>query len=592
MRELVIFLVCLLAAVPAVAEQVRQVVILNSYDPHAQHNAVVADAFRTELERHFDGDVSFTEMNLDARWDVEAREPLLAELLRERQKHLPLDLIFAEGPAAITFWLRYRDSIAPGVAMVATARKGTFQPEELRAGDAAVWSDFSFRPAIQDILTVQPDTRRVLIVLGSSEMERALTRQAERELAAYQDIEFAYANDFSLGDLQEAVQALEPPAAVYLAIFNTDVDGAILRGHSALSMARLHTPVPIFGPFDDQLGLGIVGGRLIPLRRNGELVAAAAAEILRGEAPTHPWQILALTPPTFDWRELQRWSIDPDRLPADSDIRYEPMPIWERYPVRSRIVLGFIVAQTLLIGALLAQWRRARNAERSQTRLAGMLIDAHETERRRIARELHDDVSQRLASLAIEAGLLSRGVADEPARGRVERLEAGLGRVTEDLHDLSYRLHPSIVDDLGIVTALHTECEQVQRGSEAAIVDDIQPLSSACPRDTALCLYRICQEALGNAVRHAGAHTIEVRLRQSGSAVTLEVRDDGCGFDPAGARGGLGLSSMTERCRLLQGSLSVDSVAGRGTHIRATLPLGGPDPDSGPVSAAPVGAAG
>lgn len=579
-------------ALQAAEDGVRQVVILNSYDPHAQHNAVVAEAFRSELERRFAGEVSFTEMNLDARWNIDAREPLIAELLRERQKYLPLDLLFAEGPAAVAFWLRYRDSIAPEAALVATARKGLFHQGDFRPGDAAVWSDFSFRPAIEDILTVQPDTRRVLIVFGSSEMERALTAQAQQELAGYANIEFQYTNDFSLGELQETIRAMQQPAAVYLAIFSTDINGAILRGHAALSMAHLQSPVPIFGPFDDQLGLGIVGGRLIPLQYNGELIAAAAADILSGRPPAVPWQILPLTPPTYDWRELRRWSIDPARLPAASEVRYQPMAVWERYPVRSKMVVAFIVAQTLLIGALLAQWRRARSAERSQTRLAGMLIDAHEVERRRIARELHDDVSQRLASLAIDAALLSRGADSDVLRGQAVRLESGIGRVTEDLHDLSYRLHPSIVDDLGIVTALHTECEQVQRNSDVIIVDDIEPLSAPCPRDTALCLYRICQEALGNAVRHARAGTVEVCFRQTGETLTLEVRDDGRGFDPETARSGLGLSSMAERCRLLQGSLAIDSAPGQGTTIRATLPLSGPEPAATPAAGVSVGAAG
>ncbi|MGE0624389.1 MAG: ATP-binding protein [Pseudomonadales bacterium] len=558
---------------PAASWPARQVLVLNSFDLHAMHNAVTAEAFREELERQFGDALSITEMSLDARWNEDAREPVLAELLHERQAYLPLDIVLAEGPPAISFWLKYRDRIAPDAALIAAARKGTFEPADLRPDDVGFWSDFSFATAIDDILAVRPQTDRVLIVLGSTELERELTRQAQAELAGFHGITFEYSNDYSLGELQSHIEVLEPGSAVYLSIFSTDRQGIILKGHGALALAHSSSPVPVFGPFDDQLGLGIVGGRLIPLREQGRWMAEVAGRILRGQPVAERWNRVRLTPPTYDWRELERWAIDRDSLPPDSRVRYEPEPAWRTYAVEISLAVAFIAGQSLLIGGLLTQRRRTRQAERSERHLAGMLISAHEDEHRRIARELHDDLSQRLARLSIDIGLLSRSEQANGLQQPLSTLQAEVAGISEDIHGLSYRLHPSIVDDLGITTALRAECRRIREHDDVRIVDAIDTLDVACPRDVGLCLYRICQEALANAVRHSDAATIEVRLTREGDDIELTITDDGCGFDPAAARSGLGLSSMRERARLLGGTLSLSSTPGAGTTVRARLPV-------------------
>jgi signal transduction histidine kinase len=213
-------------------------------------------------------------------------------------------------------------------------------------------------------------------------------------------------------------------------------------------------------------------------------------------------------------------------------------------------------------------------------KLSGQLINAYEDERRVIGRELHDDLTQRLARLAIDAEIISRDRNSDTLGDELKNLRDELARVSEDVHDVSYRLHPSIVEDLGISTAMRAECQRVQKYTDARIKEHIGETHSQIPKNTALCAYRILQEALNNAVRHAEADNIEVVFENDGQSLKLEVSDDGQGVEKAKVTsdGGIGLSSMQERARLLGGTFSIRSTRGGGTSVIAVLPRTGDNP--------------
>lgn len=206
--------------------------------------------------------------------------------------------------------------------------------------------------------------------------------------------------------------------------------------------------------------------------------------------------------------------------------------------------------------------------------LAGRLLTAHEDERRHLARELHDDLTQRLARLAIDAGRME-SAADAPAGVRL--LREDLVRLSEDIHALSYRLHPSVLDDLGLVEALKAECDRVARNRELHIDVEASAIPTALPKEASLCLFRVAQEALSNAARHGHASTISVLLSPRGQGFQLSVSDNGSGFDTELPRShaSLGLGSMRERVRLLNGELEINSKAGHGTTVVAWVPASG-----------------
>ncbi len=211
-------------------------------------------------------------------------------------------------------------------------------------------------------------------------------------------------------------------------------------------------------------------------------------------------------------------------------------------------------------------------------RLAGKRIEAREEERRRLGRELHDDLSQRLAALAIDSQVLRRAlgpdVGTSPLGEGLERLIRQLRALAEDVRRLSHRLNPGTLESLGLAPALEALAAELEgsRGFrvELSVEGGVQPL----PPAVALCLFRAAEEALFNAARHSGAGRAQVTLRRLAGEVRLEVADGGDGFDPAQAPGdGVGLVDLRERVRLLGGRLDVASAPGAGTRVEVALPL-------------------
>jgi signal transduction histidine kinase len=209
--------------------------------------------------------------------------------------------------------------------------------------------------------------------------------------------------------------------------------------------------------------------------------------------------------------------------------------------------------------------------------LSGRLIHAHEQERIRIARELHDDVAQRLSLLAVELGTLARR-SDQMPRDIHEQLAelcAHAASLGSDLHRVSHELHPATLAQLGLETAVRAFCRELSHAHGIAIDVTVRDVPHPMPQDVALCLYRITQSALHNVVRHSGAASATVALAAAEGELVLRIADHGDGFDVRAPRNraSLGLRSMLERVRLVHGQLAVYSRKGEGTRIEARVPL-------------------
>jgi PAS domain S-box-containing protein len=224
---------------------------------------------------------------------------------------------------------------------------------------------------------------------------------------------------------------------------------------------------------------------------------------------------------------------------------------------------------------LAKQIARRQRVEEARTELRHRLVRAQEEEHRRIARELHDDLTQRLAVLAINAGKVEQmpGRGEDVAewsRGMREQLVA----LSESVHSLSRQLHPSILDDLGLSDALRSECLSLGQRDGITVTYFARGVPADLPRDVALCFYRVAQEALRNVAHHAQCPQASVRLVANEREMVLCVRDRGVGFDSAGrGKTGVGLESIRERARLIQARLTVRSRPGEGTRIDLRVPL-------------------
>jgi signal transduction histidine kinase len=209
--------------------------------------------------------------------------------------------------------------------------------------------------------------------------------------------------------------------------------------------------------------------------------------------------------------------------------------------------------------------------------LTRRMIRGHEEERALLARELHDDVTQRLAVLAIDAGNAALATRDEAQSAALRALREELARLGDDVHTLSYQLHPSVLDELGLAEAVRAECTRIAHRAGVDVAVEVDPVPDDLGRDAALCLFRVAQEALNNVARHARARAVRVALRPMDAGVLLSVGDDGIGFDPKAPRPerSLGLASMRERVWIVGGTLDIESGPCRGTEVVAWVPGGG-----------------
>jgi PAS domain S-box-containing protein len=218
-----------------------------------------------------------------------------------------------------------------------------------------------------------------------------------------------------------------------------------------------------------------------------------------------------------------------------------------------------------------------REAENDAREVSGKLITAQEDERKRIARDLHDDLNQRLALLSVEMELFAREAGTD-REAWLQHIEMIAGRVREmstNVHKLSYQLHPAKLDQLGLVVAARTFCREVSLQSGIAVHFEQHGVPRDVGTDVALCLYRVIQEALQNSVRHNGGAAVQVSLTHAGEQIQLLITDEGKGFDVEHAihKGGLGLVSMRERVRQVNGSIKFTSSPGKGTRIEVNVPL-------------------
>jgi PAS domain S-box-containing protein len=207
--------------------------------------------------------------------------------------------------------------------------------------------------------------------------------------------------------------------------------------------------------------------------------------------------------------------------------------------------------------------------------VSGKLIGAQEQERRRIARELHDDIGQRLALLSIELAQLQQSSSNSPEfSGKIERLRAQTSEIAADVQSLSHELHSSRLQYLGLAAALKGFCQEFSEQQKVEIDFNAWDLPNPLSPDISLCFFRVLQEGLHNAAKHSGVRQFEVRLWATPEEIHLTISDSGVGFDRdvAKASHGLGLISMQERLKLLHGTLAIESQLQRGTTIRASVP--------------------
>jgi two-component system sensor histidine kinase UhpB len=237
--------------------------------------------------------------------------------------------------------------------------------------------------------------------------------------------------------------------------------------------------------------------------------------------------------------------------------------------------LGFAGSLLDVTGRRRAE-QKLREANEELQELSSRLIDAQEQERKRLARELHDDLSQQIAAVSMATGSLKRQIPKEctEARMQADKIHRNLVQLAEAIRRLSHELHPAVLQYSGLAPALRSYCEEFGELTGLQVALTIEGTFEKVAPAAALCLFRIAQEALRNVVKHAGVKKASVELTRSNGMLRLTVSDEGSGMDPdrAGAAAGLGLMNIRERARLVRGKVEIRSGPGQGTTIAVEVP--------------------
>jgi PAS domain S-box-containing protein len=644
--------------------------------------------------------VNFSIVDLDnPRFDERSYQDNLAEALQAAYGKKP-DLLFACMDPSLRFAVEYRDETFPGVPIVFMSVSTLLADKQKWPGATGVAVPSGAKQTVDLALRLHPDTTTVAVITSDSDNEKDYLAAVHSELLRHQDkVEEIDIVGPPSGRMLERVAALPAHTVVLFQLIPHDSEQRAIEAYDVLATVTQHFPTySVFGHL--ALDHGGIGGFFYDSKDDAVRAGEIAARVMSGERPDKIAILhLSNSQMRVDSRALRRWNISESALPAGVVVLNRELTLWERYRGYVLAAIFVIVAQALLIAALLWQRARKRKAEavlreseerfrllanttpaliwmcdaegrttylnerrfaftgsdqsagygdtwmayihpddlpavneafsnavktrqsyskefrlrrsdgtyrwmfdvasprlnddgtfagfigsaiditdqrlarQALQRLSGQLIKAQEKERTRIARELHDDICQRLALLSVELGQASR--SSNGASGRLDEIRKHCTDIASDVQALSHRLHSSKLDFLGIAAALKGFCDEFSRQHEVTVAFTARNVPGNVPQDTAQCLFRVTQEALHNAVKYSKTRSFAVELTGTPNEVRLEVKDWGAGFDVEAARRnhGLGLVSMPERVHLVHGRFSIESRPGEGTKIVAVVPI-------------------
>jgi len=526
--------------------------------------------------------------------DVE-REQTVTQYLRAKYASQHIDAVLAVGYDSLNFALRRGAEIFGSIPVTfCSVEQSRVDGLHLPPYFTGVTNTDNVRGLIDAALRLQPDTREIVIPGGSSEYDEYWLQHDRRILSEFEGrVHVRYLTGLPMLSMLRALGRLKPHTIVFVHAFYRDGSGESFSEGEMMSLISKNATAPVYAMTRPGGQKGVLAGP--PGGATGLRYAVALKMIertLAGEAPSNiPIQHLpGATVFAFDASQFSRWGIDSARVPSGSLLVNRQLTLWEQY---RELVVGmaiFILLESVLIAVLLVQRQKRRRAEamladrnaqlqqseNSLRQLSGQLISAQEEERRRIARELHDDLNQQVADLGMSLSGIKRGVPAtmDGMRGDIAGVQKRLMTLSDGLRQISHELHPGMLELFGLVPTLGAHCREFSAIASLPIEFETN-CEEALPMSASLCFYRIAQEAIRNAAKHSNAGKVRVILTRSARALRLVVTDDGVGFDRDDPvrRGGLGLRSMEERVRLVGGELELISRRGSGTTLTVTVPL-------------------
>ena len=574
---------------PALGQELqRQILVLYSARRDAQIVNVSEREFPRILDQGLREGLDYYSEYIDrARFPDEAYKTAFRDFLRLKYKDKRFDAVIAVQDISLEFIRENRTELFAESPIVYFANT----PTARLANSTGLVAALDLNGTLSLIAQLQPDVRQLFVVSGTEIGDKDYERVAREQFRSFESrFSITYLSGLPTRDLEQRLSSLPGQSAVYYLIVNRDGGGEYFHPIEYLDRLAAIANAPIYCWVDSAMNHGIVGGSLKSQQTQADAVARLALRVLRGEAADSiPVTSANLNAIQVDWRQLRRWGISEARLPLGTLVRFRESSAWERYRIYVLGVVALLVAQSLLIAGLLVQRARKRIVEtqlrgreaelrNSYDRIRALgrrLLSAQEAERSRIARELHDDFAQQLALLSINLEQLANS-DDQDGRESTSLAHAALDRLhslARSMRDLSHRLHPAKLQLMGLVPSLSSLPRELSRPG-LSITFTHQNVPPGLSHDLTLCVYRVVQEALQNAIRHSSAQNVSVNLRGDAETLMLTITDDGLGFDVDAEWGtGLGLLSMTERLESINGAVTIHSRRGSGTRVEVSVPL-------------------
>lgn len=557
----------------------RRVLLLYSYQREFAHDSF-ARLFRPELERSSPAPVDFVEAALQPAPSAQREsDGAIFDRVKAAFGGMPLDLVVPIGGPAAAFAQNYRDQLFPGIPVLMASVDNRFvRTRTLAPNETAVTVQHDPPKMLDTILRLLPETKNVVVITGASTHDRFWLQEVKRAFQPFESrLQFIWTDRWSIAELLERCRTLPPHSAILYGLLMLDANGVPQHEEQTLEALRATANAPLFGLHSPQLGHGIVGGPLISMEELSRDTAAVALRLLNGE-PARAIAVRTLLDgaPTYDARELRRWRIAEARLQAGSVVRFREAPA---SGVLASTVTGIAAGVALLLVGLavaLALPRSHANSEGAHARLNRRLIQTHEDERASMARWIEDDLCQKIVETSMRLHAISQdeGVRAFEVRSELRQIRDEMCTLAAESLANSDPVYAKL-DLLGVVATARLYCEHRCAEVGVALEFSASNVPDQLPLPASIMVFRVVQEAVANALRHAHSPRIAVSLRAAGGGIELEVADEGVGFDPQSAakNGGLGVVAMQERLHLVGGEATVDSRPGAGTRVRARVPL-------------------
>ena len=531
-----------------------------------------AAAFKSGLRADAEGSVDVFYENLDfARVGGGEYLDRVRAWLSEKYRDVPPDVIVTVGPETYQLVASWPELLGSETSVVCVSiDPQTFEAVGRLPRSTGLLVDFGYVKTTRLALELFPRTRHLAIVggpLGPQSYSAVIRSQL---YAAFgESLEIIDLSGLPMAEIRTRAARLPEDTVLLLTAMIVDGDGRPFTHPQVAAEISPAANAPLFGSIKTELGHGTVGGYLLDAGMSGRETAAVVARILNGEpAEAIEPRLADFSVLAFDWRQLGRWGISERKLPPGSVVELRPQTVWQTHRSAVLLALAIFLAQGVSIAALLGARARRRRITRDLRALSGRLITAQEDERQRVARELHDDVNQRLALLAIE--LQSPGAAEH-----ISDTSAKVQELARDVHVIAHHLQPPYLAHHGLARELRAYCAEMSARHGLTVHCRVPEVGVELAAGGSLALYRVVQEAVQNAVKHGGADEISVELGASPRWASVTVVDNGRGFDPERAqrRRALGIAGMKERMRLVGGWLNIDSAPGAGATVSAWVPL-------------------